>query len=435
VPVMITAQRDAEQLLADQIVENKHRADISAVDEARGYVQLSMFGLSPDQIAQHTHVKKDRVDAGLKAGASKVIEAKVAPSFGLDVLAKIAEFEEDQDDVDRLLTIAANNPGNLDNVIASIRAQHEREAERAALLAAITDNYPTVTVLDDGTWWGEQAPDEWRPIFTLAFASHPHERITADRDSVDITDSAIRDLVEAAHVALRLVRGYHYGAGPDAESYGKFATHVQWFAKLAGSKLVEWSPLDEADLEESAAQRERREQAEREQAERAARQDEWSAARDVRNEWLLQLVQRKTLPKDALLFAARQFATELYENDTIQNSITLFGLMGTFAPANPYDETAGGLNAAKTAHLAVLTTPAAANRWLLSAALALGETAFGLDPFDVEDAARMSAYVAQLETWGYPLSDIEIEARDAALKLIAEASVDDDGADDEEDGE
>jgi ParB-like chromosome segregation protein Spo0J len=55
--------RDAEQV-ADMLAENLHRADLTAVEEADGYSQLTAFDWTPEQIAERVGRKTERLRHG-----------------------------------------------------------------------------------------------------------------------------------------------------------------------------------------------------------------------------------------------------------------------------------------------------------------------------------------------------------------------------------
>jgi ParB/RepB/Spo0J family partition protein len=134
------ADRAPEQL-ADMLAENLHRQELSGVEEAGGYAQLSMFdGWTPERIARRLGRPVDRVRAGLAAAeVGERLRPKVVDgSVTLEQAAAIEEFAGDEKAYARLLRAAAYPPA-LHHAIAEERHKRTVEERKDATRAALRD--------------------------------------------------------------------------------------------------------------------------------------------------------------------------------------------------------------------------------------------------------------------------------------------------------
>jgi ParB/RepB/Spo0J family partition protein len=135
------AGRTPEQIV-DMLAENLHRRDLTGMEEAAGYAQLSMFdGWDPARIAGRLGRPVERVRAGL--AASKVgqdLRPKVVDGgLTLEQAAAIEEFASDAKAYARLVK-AADYPVALHHALASERRRVEvaerKDTVRRELAAA-----------------------------------------------------------------------------------------------------------------------------------------------------------------------------------------------------------------------------------------------------------------------------------------------------------
>jgi ParB/RepB/Spo0J family partition protein len=120
------AGRSAEQL-ADMLAENLHRRDLTKLEEAAGYEQLSMFdGWTPERIAGRVGRTVEQVRVGLAAAkVSAELRPKVVDGgLTLEQAAAIEAYAADPKAYQRLLR-AANYPPGLHHALADER--HRRE--------------------------------------------------------------------------------------------------------------------------------------------------------------------------------------------------------------------------------------------------------------------------------------------------------------------
>jgi ParB/RepB/Spo0J family partition protein len=125
--------------LTTMIVENVHRADLSATEEAAAYAQLAAFDLSPAQIAERTGRKTKTVRDALKLHRlpDSVRQPVADGAITLEQAAEIARFADDEKAHARLMKAAQSGYG-LSYAIAEEkhrRARTQRKAKNKETLA------------------------------------------------------------------------------------------------------------------------------------------------------------------------------------------------------------------------------------------------------------------------------------------------------------
>src|SRR5882757_7396209 len=95
-PVVVTTDDHADQVhrILSQLHENEHRSGMSTHDKVAAVEQLSLYGLSPAQIAKATPYRRPEVDQALTASQSAVAKgtAERYDFLTLDGAAALAEF-------------------------------------------------------------------------------------------------------------------------------------------------------------------------------------------------------------------------------------------------------------------------------------------------------------------------------------------------------
>lgn len=141
------AAADATAAVVAMIVENSHRLDLSAHDEARAYEQLAMAGLSAAKIAKRVGLKPAHVKKALAvAGSELAVTAAERYTLTLEQAAVLAEFDGDDDAVKSLVVTAKKNPGQWDHLVSRLRQDRKAVAAHAAAIKALAD--AGVTVID-----------------------------------------------------------------------------------------------------------------------------------------------------------------------------------------------------------------------------------------------------------------------------------------------
>lgn len=150
IPVLVTdvtGEQDWE-LLRDQWIANEVRRGYCAADKARIMEELTLFGLSAQDIAEQLSTTTQIVEAGLAVRRSTTATDATREHPELDVLqlAALAEFEDNPNASQELATTLAQEPDQFDHVVSRLRhrraAYEARDAQVAELRAA------GVTVLD-----------------------------------------------------------------------------------------------------------------------------------------------------------------------------------------------------------------------------------------------------------------------------------------------
>ncbi|BCW86491.1 hypothetical protein NicSoilE8_41640 (plasmid) [Arthrobacter sp. NicSoilE8] len=136
-PAMIVdTPEDAERIVL-QLVENIHRAEMTAADEADAYHQLSLFGVSAAAIAKKTGRTKTTVEGALKAKASEAGTTALGKGYTIEEALILAEFESDEEATLELESVIQDEPDQLFHVAQRIRDNRTAAAALAAFTAEL----------------------------------------------------------------------------------------------------------------------------------------------------------------------------------------------------------------------------------------------------------------------------------------------------------
>ena len=136
-PAAAAEKDEAARRVVTQLVENDHRAAVSAGDRINAYSQLAAFGLKVGDIARATGAKKPEVDKALAvAGNDLASKATQRYDLTLDEAFVVSDFATDKDAVKAL--IAAKATGQFDHVAQRLSDQRDYTAARDALCAQLT---------------------------------------------------------------------------------------------------------------------------------------------------------------------------------------------------------------------------------------------------------------------------------------------------------
>lgn len=139
IPVYVMAQgADSEaEAAADriihQMVTNDQKSDLTDAQRARGIQQMLDAGFSATKIAKKLSVKRDTVNAAKAAASSdQAMDALASGQLSLTEAAALAEFEDDEQAVARLLRVAGST--QFDHTLSYLRRDREDalKAEAAA---------------------------------------------------------------------------------------------------------------------------------------------------------------------------------------------------------------------------------------------------------------------------------------------------------------
>lgn len=287
IPAYVVTSQDEADRLIDQMVENEHRAPLTASERAKGFEQLAALGLTAGQIAKRSATTRAQVDTALTVAASPMA-SKAAERFDfltLDQAAVIADFEDDPEAV-KALTIGAKE-GQFAHVAQRLRDDRDREQARAAMVESLTSKGVALVErpnYDDNSTKALQrlsTKAEGRPLNKDTHAKCPGH---------------------AAYVTVN-TRWSTDNKGKEARNWEAEPTYVctQWKAQghadLYASNSTKPTTAEMTPVQRETAKAERKDVIESNKA--------WDAAEPVRRGWLANFAARKTAPKGSAPFIAR----------------------------------------------------------------------------------------------------------------------------------
>jgi ParB family chromosome partitioning protein len=359
--------------LTTMIVENVHRSDLSATEEAAAYAQLAAFDLTPAQIAERTGRKTKTVRDALKLHRlPEVVRQPVADgAITLEQAVEIARFADDEKAHARLMKAAESGYG-LSYAIAEEKHRRDHSARKAKNKAALVKAGVKVIGRPKG---------------------YPYDGPVTPVSGICLADGTTRYTVEThadcpAHAAfLDTGTGERIYVCTDPDSNG----HV----RITGTRYV--SP-------EEAARREA------EEAAQAERTEALMVAGQVRGDFLRTLVATSKQP--ATLTATSLLILFGYAEDMARNHAHLVAdLLGidpdTASIGSAYAEKIRTVTPAKACQHVAAHAAAIAETNL--ARLAAGRT-WGYRP------ALTVTWLDLLEILGYQPSEIERSIRDEAVR-------------------
>jgi ParB family chromosome partitioning protein len=347
--------------LVEQFAENEHRAGLTGPERAAVFQQLAFEGLSVPQIAKHTGVKRAQVEAGITVAQNEFAGRIVAKhEVTLDQAAALIEFEGDTDAIDRLVAYAEDSPEQFAH---ELQRQRDNRA-RAKLVQAEQDRLAKAgfTILTERPYY-----DDKEHVAITDLSTTEGEKVTVEH----LTE------VEPKFAHVR-----SYAGGEVEVAYYLSDLKQHGFRKATGGSVGPMS--DEQKAERKTL---------------IANNKAWDSAQVVRREWLIALLGRKTLPKDAGALVATGLTRHRLDVSSALAAGNSFAgeLLGLVKPdarwsASPLDEYAE--QTGKHTHVT------------LAVVIAGMELALGRHTWRNPDS-RAAAYLAQIEAWGYALSEVE----------------------------
>lgn len=365
IPVYVVDADDATaERIIRQMVENDQREALTAADRAAAFQQLAFEGMPISTIAKRTGTKSKEVKTALAVAENAVAASAVHDHpITLDQAAALIEFEDDEQLRARLIEIATTEPGQFPHAAQRARDDRARAQAKAAAEAELAAR--GYEILDHEIYYGDSRIRELR---------------TSEGERVSVEDI---ETVEgrAAYVAV-----YNAGDDPRIEYYlsdPRAAGFRKEGAAAAGPMT------DEQKAERRTL---------------IANNKAWASAEVVRREWLTALLNRRTLPKDAPLVVAHALTlNHTVVGSAVQNGNGLAHELLGIERGRYGSDNLGDL---------LTATPSKAGH--VNLAIALGgiedSTSKNTWRYPREEAA---AYFAQLEAWGYVLSDVECIVVDA----------------------
>jgi ParB family chromosome partitioning protein len=362
------------EAVTGMLVENIHRADLTPVEQARGYQQLLDLGVPKTKIAKRTGSRPKEVRNALAVVANPVALEAADAGLTLDQALVIAEFDNDADAVEALYAAASESDGDFQHEASRLRQHREDTAKRTQAHEALVATGVTVIDPDDRNTWPDLATltsltnddDGTTPIEPDTHAECPGHAAALDHWNPDTIRYYCTD--PAAH-------GHRSRWGNDP---------------TAGN-----GDLAEADREARSAER----------AKVITNNKAWRAAEPVRHTYLRDLISRRRPPAGTLRFVVSEI---MGSPDRVGDGSDglLAQIIGSDAPTGTYGRSIGTtlLEKATEARLPlVLLAQLAADR----------ESTMSVNTWRHPDTTA-ARWLSWLAATGYVLADIEQLAIDLA---------------------
>lgn len=381
IPVqIIDGTEDEARRIVEQLAENDHRRDMRDNHRTAAFHQLSLIGLSAAQIAKRTGTDKAVVATALAVAGSKfgsAVQAKY--DLPLDVAAAITEFEDDPETVKSLTAVAVEEPSGFAHAAQRARDARQRAAEVAAAREALAAE--SVTEVEPVSYTDKKAKrlKELRPT-------------AQDKGGTDLTPEAHATC--PGHAAF-IVQGWDGVTIVYVCTNWRQHGHAERYDSASGAQRS--GPMNEAEKAERRLVIENNKL--------------WKSAEVVRRKWLADFAKRKTAPTGAAAFIAARIATGTHAlGDGADKDHELAAQWLGIKPATSgYRGRSQGI-----AEAAAKATAGRAQHIALMLCLAACETGTGVQSWRRE--GTLAEYLGALESWGYPLSDVEKIARGKAPK-------------------
>ncbi|MBC3189469.1 ParB N-terminal domain-containing protein [Pseudonocardia sp. C8] len=388
--------------IVDQLVENQHRRSITDAEEVAAHQQLLGLNFKPSDIAKVVRTKADRVRQTTQAAQSQRAVA-IGSRYELDLMqmSVIAEFEDDDEAVKLLTTVAVREPERFRHFTQRLRDDRAEKQVHAAAVAELTA--AGVTVIDrddhrhaDATELYRLRPNPEAPEDT-ALEEETHRSCPGHAAAVITVRPYGQD--HQARVHWLCLDPTAHGHAPLRDS---MRLPAGGGSDVAGESEEERAAR--AAAEKEAQRAERRRVIENNKA--------WASAETVRREWLAELLAKKAAPKGAAIYVAAELGQGAHPLRKAMESGNALAcqLLGLDTPHG------GGYYSGRVNPLAAAArSTSAARATLLSLAMVLGafEASTHRGNWRNADPATQR-YLAQLHEWGYPLSEVEQLALDPA---------------------
>lgn len=374
----------AEELrILSQLAENEQRESLSPAERVAGYKQLSLLGVTDEQIARKTNAPKQQVDTALAVAGSEVASTVLqSRPITLEQAAVFVEFADDKSAVDRLTEIVESRPEQLEHTAARIR-QDKMIAGKVAAQAAI---------LELAGWTIEHADRDYN-IQTPKGAVEIGSLFRADdkkQTRLDVNTAA----EYSGRIAVVFPRSYgdHVGVRYFIRGYDK-----QNLAIASGS--TNKGPLSD-------------EEKDRRRQKRTDRAD-MTAATLVRREWIQAFINSKPKPADVnpwiahvLLETDNGLGYRSSDTETKSRALTADWLGLPTGEAK--DRFGNDYRLRRVLEQYIIDRPADTARVTLAYSIACVETIAG-DPKHsyFGDGHQLGPYLNALADWGYTLADVE----------------------------
>lgn len=315
--------------VAEQIVENDQRRELTEGERARGIQQLLDAGISVTKVARKLSVKADTVKAAEAVGKSETATSALdTGQLSLTEAAALTEFDSLPGALERLTTVAGTR--RFEHVVSQLRqeqaswqAQQEAEAYWREKGFTVLDDRPSITDTscvelrwllaaenEEATEEAVTDPKQWAVLIEEDNAlldvqtGEIVDETTVDWNTEDNPEAEAADGLRHANTVkdgtVYLPTYYcldYQAAGLTPDSWYSRRAGITGTDALAGDTEEDAAARAQAEAEEAEVQR-------RERRKVLALNRLGDAAMVVRREFLAKLLTRKTPPKGAGIFTA-----------------------------------------------------------------------------------------------------------------------------------
>lgn len=378
IPVIVRpAALAAEERDILQLVVNDQRASLTDAEHVAAYQQLSLLGLDATAIARRVNTPKKRVERALTVAASAAGATAIAHhQLTLDQAIIVTEFDGDDDAVQRLNTIAAEQPEQLEHEAQRIRDDREEQAARASKLAEA--EHLGLAILDEVPGYDSKI---WKRIGHIYTNPTKYTTLTLEKALAEAHDDVAVAIADRGRWANLDERFSIVHCIRNWKDHG-------WFAAGGAQK----GPLTDAEKAERATARENGKL--------------WKPATAVRIAWIREMLQRRQMPIHSDEYSARYFALTVTQSPNYHRGAMVFTLLGIDESEIEYYANGNAPRYTRGERLALDVTRLRHQHVLLAIALAAVESKQDFDKTGWKDP-ETPAYLAQLSIWGYTLSDLE----------------------------
>jgi ParB family transcriptional regulator, chromosome partitioning protein len=328
VPVYVTTDAAGSdtartiERVTHQMVTNDHRQALTAAQRAKGIDQLILAGVSPTKVAKSLGMQKKTVDAAATAATSaKAMAALEGGQLSLEQAAVVAEFEADAEAVDYLVKAATD--GDFKHRAQQLRQKAIARAAHTEAAKPYAEKGHTILDMDFRPWLREHpSMFELRTIdggevTEDQVAQHPECWAVHLREGSAYVDTRTNEIVDENSIdwdvegddATAAEDGFvhpKYIAEQDAYEAEYYCLNPEAAQVITAADPAQGARAGYGETEEQAQSRRDAERTEKRKV--IALNRLGAAAQQVRQIWVCKLLERKTPPKGAGIFIARQLA-------------------------------------------------------------------------------------------------------------------------------
>jgi len=379
IPVVVVDKPEDPDRVAEQLVENIHRENLTTAEQVTGYKQLFLdFGLSATAISKKTASPIATVGDALRIAQSETA-TRILTDHQITIGEALVfdEFADDPDAIDQLTQTLADDPAQFAHDAQVLRDERDRQQQKQDIEDEL--DAAGITIIDPPTYNDKT----WRRADSLTIGD-----TRTELDETTALAEAGDDLAGFAQLA-----GGYDDDGHWVQRYEKFYAVKNWrdHGWHHYSDTATPAPLSSDEKEQRRTAR--------------ANGKLWASATTVRKEWVKQLLQRRTLPTDWAVVPAVYTAdnNELLAYHVKTDAAELLGLPEPSYKHNPFTE---------LLHRNMHQVP----HFMLAVGVAAHERSVDGNQGWNTPREAFGLYLGMLAAWGYTLSDLEKQTMDRVTK-------------------